>query len=270
MMIQDIAPLHLDNQYKDKKADKGSFVLSFRNDEILCHSNTNSFPHYEELNDPDTIYLFSIDNDEYYLTLDPVEISDGEYVSIRTFLSDEVISKEKAYAAFTAYHLDKWYKDNRYCGRCGKGLVHDHKERALRCPDCGNIIYPRINPAVIIGVINKDKIILTRYAHGYRHNALIAGFTEIGETLEECVKREVMEEVGLNVKNIRYYKSQPWGIAQDILMGFYCEVDGDDTIKVDENELKSAIWTKREDIELQPVEYSLTNEMMKMFKEGRQ
>jgi NAD+ diphosphatase len=96
----------------------------------------------------------------------------------------------------------------------------------------------------------------------------VAGFTEIGETLEETVEREVMEEAGLKVKNIRYYKSQPWGIANDILAGYYCDVDGDDTIHMDDNELKSACWTAREDIVLQPDESSLTNEMMKNFKEG--
>ena len=78
-----------------------------------------------------------------------------------------------------------------------------------------------------------------------------------------------MEETGLKVKNIRYYKSQPWGIASDILMGFYCDVDGDDEIKMDESELKYAQWVPREEIVLQPLEYSLTNEMMKMFKESK-
>ena len=97
----------------------------------------------------------------------------------------------------------------------------------------------------------------------------MAGFAEIGETLEETVAREVMEEAGIKVRNIRYYKSQPWGMAQDMLTGFFCEVDGDDVIRMDENELKYAGWVRREDIELQPNDLSLTNEMMRMFKENR-
>jgi NAD+ diphosphatase len=143
------------------------------------------------------------------------------------------------------------------------------KERALCCSSCGNTVYPRINPAVIVGVLNGDKILITRYRTGYSHNALIAGFAEIGETLEETVSREVMEEAGIRVKNIRYYKSQPWGMAQDLLVGFYCEADGDDTIRMDEGELKYAAWTAREDLQLQPNNLSLTNEMMRMFKENR-
>ena len=101
------------------------------------------------------------------------------------------------------------------------------------------------------------------------HYALVAGFTEIGETLEETVQREVLEETGLRVKNIRYYKSQPWGIVDDILAGFYCDVDGETDIHMDESELKLAEWKTREELELQPDDFSLTNEMMLMFKNGR-
>ena len=141
-------------------------------------------------------------------------------------------------------------------------------ERALVCPRCGKVVYPRINPAVIVAVVSGDEIVLTQYAgRSISYNALVAGFTEIGETFEETVEREVMEEIGLKVKNIRYYKSQPWGMAADILAGYFCEADGDRTIHMEANELKKAEWTKREDIVLQPNDYSLTNEMMRLFKE---
>ena len=125
-------------------------------------------------------------------------------------------------------------------------------------------------PAVSVGVINGNRLLITRYRTGFAHNALIAGFTEIGETAEQTVAREVMEEAGIRVKNLRYYKSQPWGIANDLLLGYYCEVDGDDTIHMDEGELKYAQWVAREDIQLQPDDFSLTNEMMTRFKEGKE
>ena len=123
---------------------------------------------------------------------------------------------------------------------------------------------------MIVGVINGDSLLITRYRNGYGHNALVAGFTEIGETLEQTVEREVMEEAGIHVKNIRYYKSQPWGMAQDLLAGFYCEVDGESEIRMDENELKYAEWVARDEIILQPNKLSLTNEMMTVFKEGKE
>ena len=107
-------------------------------------------------------------------------------------------------------------------------------------------------------MISGEQILITKYKSGFRHNALIAGFTEIGETVEETVRREVMEEVGLRVKNIRYYKSQPWGIAMDILMGFYCEVDGDPTIHRYDRELGYAEWVQRKEIILQPSDHSLS------------
>ena len=137
------------------------------------------------------------------------------------------------------------------------------------CPACGNRVYPRINPAVIVGVIDGDRLLITRYKSGFRHNALIAGFTEIGETAEQTAAREVREEVGLRVKNLRYYQSQPWGIASDLLMGFFCEVDGDPTIRRDDSELGYAEWVRREEIVLQPSDYSLTNQMMKIFRDGK-
>ena len=148
-------------------------------------------------------------------------------------------------------------------------MKNSEKERARVCGACGTTVYPRINPAVIVGVTWGDRLLITRYQGPNAINALIAGFTEIGETLEETVAREVMEEAGLKVKNIRYYKSQPWGIASDILAGFYCDVDGDPTIHRDDTELKYAEWVNREDIVLQPSDYSLTNEMMLMFKENK-
>ena len=133
---------------------------------------------------------------------------------------------------------------------------------------CGNTVYPRIMPAVIVGVRNGEKLLLTKYRKGFAHNALIAGFTEIGETAEETVVREVMEEAGIRVKNITYYKSQPWGIANDLLLGFYCDLDGSEEITMDPGELKYAAWVRREEIVLQPDDYSLTNEMMAQFKKG--
>ncbi|MCR5474408.1 MAG: NAD(+) diphosphatase [Lachnospiraceae bacterium] len=267
-MIQDIGPSRLHNQYKNIKPSEEDLVLAFdKEGKILTKVSEEGLEFTRaDLAGYDAIYFFSVDEDRYFMSLSATPVLEGyEYRSVRQ-LRDEGCGKE-LFAAFTAYHLWRWYSDNRYCGVCGKELVPDDKERAQKCKGCGKIIYPRINPAVIVGVINKDRILITKYRTGYAHSALIAGFTEIGETLEETVEREVMEEAGIRVKNIRYYKSQPWGMAQDILAGFFCDVDGDDTIRMDEGELKYASWVERSDIELQPNDLSLTNEMMKLFKE---
>ncbi len=272
IMIQDIAPHKLFNEYRRTGPSSDDSVICFFQEKILLNTEGDvlSFPHvsYLSVSHEDLIYLFSIDENHLFLCLKETECEGYAYMDFREIRRQNLQPKETVYALFTAYHLAEWYETSRYCGRCGHKTVPHESERAMFCPDCGNIIYPRINPAVIVGVTNGEKMLITKYAKGYGGSALVAGFTEIGETFEETVAREVKEETGLNVKNIRYYKSQPWGPASDILAGYYCEVDGDDTITVDRSELRYAEWVKRDDIVLQSNDYSLTNEMMKRFKEG--
>ena len=141
----------------------------------------------------------------------------------------------------------------------------------MECPSCGNHEYPVLCPAVIVGITNGDKIILSKYeGRSFKRYALIAGFAEIGETIEETVHREVMEEVGLKVKNLRYYKSQPWSFSSSLLFGFFCDVDGDDTLTVDHEELSMAQWVERDKIPDQGNNISLTKEMMMLFRDGKE
>ena len=276
-MIQDIAPKRLNNSYKIHNVNADSLIVIYTNGKFLLSldekNHTINFPKCSELGkDREYQYLFSIDDEDFFYS----SVEEGfkcpdnfDLYGFKDLRKEYLFPKHYVFAAFTAFQLIEWYESNKYCGRCGHITEHSKSERALLCPKCGQTVYPRINPAVIVGVTNGDKLLLTKYRTGFVHNALVAGFTEIGETMEETVEREVMEETGLQVKNIRYYKSQPWGIASDILMGFFCDVDGDDSIKMDEEELKYAQWVPRQEIELQPLEYSLTNEMMKLFKEGK-
>ena len=221
-------------------------------------------------------FLFTLDETPCFLLTgeEPYEGESFSYVTLRELRRNcPADSKALIFAAYTAYQLNEWYRDNRYCGRCAHPTAAALDERALDCTSCGRRIYPRINPAVIVGVISRDKdhILMTKYVDRPVYSyALVAGFTEIGETLEETVQREVMEEVGLKVRNIRYYKSQPWGIADDILAGFYCDVDGDETIRMDQRELKEAQWFARDEVTGQPDDFSLTNEMMMTFRAGQE
>ncbi len=276
MMIQDIAPRKLYNHFvPDYTPKEGDHVFSFKDGDLLmsftedkvCFPTVADYPSdaVKEL-----VYLFSVEEEVFLLLRKEVAPPEGfSYQKLKVLRDKYFLPKDYVFAAFTAYQLNDWYSVTRFCGKCGSPNEDDKLERARTCPHCGNKIYPRINPAVIIGVTDKstNKIVLTKYRTGFGHNALVAGFTEIGETLEETVEREVMEEVGLTVTNIRYYKSQPWGIASDILAGFFCDVTGDSQIKMDGSELKYAEWVSPEDIVLQPLEYSMTNEMMKLFKD---
>ena len=141
----------------------------------------------------------------------------------------------------------------------------------MYCDRCHQMEYPKISPAVIIAVTDGNRLLLSKYnGRTYKKYALLAGFTEIGETLEQTVSREVMEEVGLKVKNLRYYKSQPWSFSGTLLFGFFCDVDGDDTLTVDHEELSMAQWVERDKIPDQGNNISLTKEMMMLFRDGKE
>ncbi|MCR5845880.1 MAG: NAD(+) diphosphatase [bacterium] len=271
-MLQDIAPHVFKNDFSLKaKPAPDDYIMAIVKSNILVRDEGElDFPRFSEMKTKRAMtYLFMIDDRRYYL-LQNVDFEAPKGFSFRSLQSlreEKSQPHHQVFAAHTAKHLNDWYDDNAFCGRCGGSMHLSEKERALEC-FCGYTSYPRIMPAVIVGVINGEKLLITKYAKRLGYNALIAGFVEVGETIEQTVAREVREEVGLEVKNITYYKSQPWAIANDVLAGFFCEVDGNDEIEIDGKELSYAAWTEREDIVLQPDDYSLTNEMMARFKEG--
>lgn len=272
-MLHDIQPDIFDNAYRQLTPDAQSRIIYVRDDAVMVSDKEDeiSFPLFGELEpaDTETIYLFSVGGEKYFLGKAAAEPgADYDYTSLMEFRYKK--PKARAYAAAVAYQLHSWYAKNRFCGRCGARMTHDAKERMMRCDSCGNLVYPKISPAVIVGITDGDRLLMTRYSGRiYRRYALVAGFAEIGEPIEDTVHREVLEEVGVRVKNLRYYKSQPWPFSDSLLMGFFCELDGPDTITLDENELESAEWIRREDIEVEADGISLTNEMIVAFKENR-
>lgn len=279
-MIQDISPLHLRNEFEKKLPDEESRMMIFRENKIyIKQGEALDFPTYEMLENwcgrmgrkmPEAVYLFSVGGEEYFLTSLPEGVCGGEeFAFVRMFEVRAKRPKERVFAAATAWHLYGWYRDNQYCGRCGHKLSHDEKIRMLSCPACGSQVFPKIAPAVIVGVTDGERILMTKYANReYKRYALIAGFTEIGETAEETVQREVAEEVGLHVKNIRYYKSQPWGFDANLLLGYFCELDDAGEIALDTEELATAEWVHYKDIPDDPEGLSLTREMMTVFRDG--
>jgi len=276
-MLQDIAPHHLNNQYQNKRPQKGSRIVHFCDGQIYiarAEDDSLTLPLWEEIEDVGSTdrlqYLFSVEEEDYFLLLQENPLTGYDryhYENVR--MLRQLVSKEVCFEVMTAYHLYIWYRNNRFCGHCGSSVVHDQKERMLRCPECGNMIFPKICPAVIVAVVDGDRILMTKYAgRSYKKYALIAGFTEIGETAEETVAREVMEEVGLKVKNIRYYKSQPWGVDGNLLLGFFADLDGEGEIHLDENELSEGEWFARDAMPAHDDGISLTREMMGVFEKG--
>lgn len=271
-MIQNIHPRIYDNSFRQEAPDEQSYILFIKDNAVLVKETEDEicFPRFNELEVQDSsyIYLFSIDRSKYFLAGATQPQGDYDYQDMMDFRYKK--PKALSFAAATACHLYNWYSRNRYCGRCGAVLKHDEKERMMRCDNCSNMVYPKISPAVIVGVTDGDRLLMTIYAGRiYKKYALVAGFAEIGETIEDTVKREVLEEVGLRVKNIRYYKSQPWPFSDSLLMGFFCDLDGCDHIVLDETELEGAEWIHRGDISVEADGISLTNEMIIRFKENK-
>ena len=278
-MIQDIAPLKLNNAYHRKKPKNNSRMLGFIDRMIyLKYDEKIEFLTYERWTDtlreqrkeiPACVYLFSIGEEDYFLTDIAADTQIEGFAFHKMFSVRTMQPMKDVFAATTAWHLYVWYRDNQFCGRCGINLKHDTLQRMMRCPKCGNLVFPKIAPAVIIGLTDGDKILMTKYAgREYKRYALIAGFTEIGETAEETVVREVMEEVGLKVKNIRYYKSQPWGFDSNLLLGYFCDLAEKAEIQLEEEELSLAEWVDYKDVPDDPEGLSLTREMMVHFRES--
>lgn len=275
-MFQEIQPHVLDNQYKKRKPVQNDYLVSYKDNKVLVYEDDELvFPTISEISQlyhidiEQLTYLFDIDNQGFFLF--PKELSENgelKYQDISVFRKKQPVWL--SFGGATAMHLARWYENNRFCGKCSQPMDRKEDERALCCPNCGLINYPKINPVIIVGITNGDQLLLTKYAHSeYKRYSLVAGFMEIGETLEDTVKREIMEEVGLKVKNIRYYKSQPWAFSESLLAGFFADVDGDPAPVIDMNELSEAVWVSRDEM---PVDdsslFSLTWDMIECFRQG--
>ena len=287
-MIQDITPHQFHNEYRPVAPQKNDIMLCYDGRKILLRLQDEevSYPTFKEMEtldgiDADTlyqhyVYLFEIDGVHFYLYTQKEKLDEGtdklsggyEWADISKLRNRE--PKYLSFAGVTGWQLYQWYDNRRFCGRCGHLMVPDEKERMMKCPECGLMEFPTICPAVIIAVTHGNRILLSKYAgRAFKKYALLAGFTEIGETLEETVQREVMEEVGLRVKNITYYKCQPWSFTDTLLAGFYCELDGEEDVTLDKDELALAEWFEREEIPVEEEDCSLTNEMIMNFKRGK-
>lgn len=272
-MIQEIAPKKFDNAYHPMSQRPGDILLCYDGGKILLKEEKGRicYPLAAEAETEKNIYLFSIDDERFYLgsKAQAEDLLCKGYHWEATRILRHAQPKYLRFAGITGWQLHSWYESRRFCGRCGRPMIPDENERMMRCPQCGLMEFPKICPAVIIGVTDGDRILMSKYAgREYKSYALLAGFNEVGETIEETVQREVMEEVGLKVKNITYYKSQPWSFSDTLLLGFFCQLDGTDEIRLDRQELALAEWVRREDMKMEPDDLSLTNEMMLAFQNG--
>lgn len=152
---------------------------------------------------------------------------------------------DDAFFRIAGYGLQtlRWHNAHQYCGHCGNRMQDKTDERAKVCRQCNAVYFPRISPAVIVAVLKNDRILLahaTRFA-GSPIYSVIAGYVEVGETLEQAVEREVFEEVNIKVDRIRYFGSQPWHYSGSLMIAFTAEYAGG-TLKPDMDEIDDAGW----------------------------
>ena len=171
-------------------------------------------------------------------------------------------------AAARAMEIADWDRSHRFCGTCGSPTVLKPGERALECTACGSLSYPRISPAAIVAVVRDRRILLAR-ARRFPPTmySVLAGFVEPGETLEQCVAREVHEESGIEVKNIRYFDSQPWPFPHSLMVAFTADYAGGE-IQVDETEIVEADWFTADAFPELPHPVSVARRLINWFAEG--
>jgi len=184
----------------------------------------------------------------------------GELVPVRGLFG---LGGAEAFAiAARATQLLDWQKNHRYCGRCGAPMVRKPSEFAMACPSCSLLNYPRISPAVMVLIERGDELLLARSPH-FREGmfSALAGFVEAGETLEQCAHREVREEVGVEITNLRYFSSQPWPFPDSLMVAFFADyVSGD--ITPEPSEIEEAHWFSRRALPPLPDPVSIARQLI--------
>lgn len=175
------------------------------------------------------------------------------------------IGEDLFVVAGRAFQIVNWDRTHRYCGRCGSATAHHDVDRARVCPDCGLLSFPRVSPAVITLVERGREFLLARNARFPRGRySIIAGFVEPGETLEEAVAREIREEVGIEVRNIRYFASQPWPFPHSLMVGFTAE-HASGEIRIDRDEIVDADWYTPDNLPDLPDSISISRKIIDSF-----
>ena len=284
MMIHKIEPHKYYPEFRNQEPKPSDYLLLFDGEKVYLPSHTENSDVTDTsagagISEHSQVYLPTFEEVHGLLGIrQPMErfFLDCEYLfSIEDLYASGMFRNFEpeylAFAGITATQINRFRLDRKFCGRCGHPTVPSTTERACICPECGQIEYPKISPAVIIAIVDteRDKILLTRYAGGsYRHWALVAGFVEVGETFKGAARREIMEEVGLKVSDLVYYKSQPWSFSDSAMIGFFAKLEGDPSITLQESELGEAVWFSREDVPDLPSTISVGQEMITLFKNG--
>jgi NAD+ diphosphatase len=270
MTVPEFLPL-ISPPKKDKREHEYCFAFMGRNLLLICDNESFRLPLAEDIKDLDVNILrrqylgeylghscFSFELEHSFIELDAVRFH--ELRKLRGILDDPIAS-----LAARAVHVMEWDKKTQFCGVCGTRTVQRAHERSKECPECGLLMFPKISPAIIVLIEKDDKILMARSPHFPEGlYGLIAGFVEPGESIEEAVVREVYEEVGIFIKDIEYFGSQPWPYPDSLMIGFTAKYSHGE-ICVDNVEIEDAGWFTKDELPSVPGTDSISGQLVQVF-----
>lgn len=269
--------LHIYNKVEELSADKESMTLAFIGRDMILHADGTPLTHNDikKLTDALPHDILASEPEYHYTALGiPRKDAEGrEYAkllpeeyklqSIRLFNAEQ--DEECVVRISRAKAIVEWLRNTKYCSCCGTPLTPHESQTALQCPKCGKIIFPRIEPCIIVLVKRGDMMLLARHAQRNQDiYACIAGFMEAGETAEQAVKREIMEETGLTVKNIKYFGSQSWPFPSQMMIAFTAEYESGE-LKIQESEIQHAAWFRKDECPATPQPGSIAYRLIHSF-----
>ncbi len=203
-------------------------------------------------------YVFEID----------ASVSDENLVSLRSQM--HLLSEDKYHLASRSLQLITWYKQHRFCGQCGQQTTSSAEEVAVCCHHCKLTYYPRISPCMMCLIHRGDYVLLAHHRrYATQLYSTLAGFVEAGESLEQCLHREVFEEVGLKVKNLHYFSSQSWPYPHQLMVGYFAEYDSGDIV-LEELEIEDAQWFHYDQLPTIPPITTLSGQLIDAFVKSRE
>ncbi|MHA6531746.1 NAD(+) diphosphatase [Paenibacillus sp. BAC0078] len=210
-----------------------------------------------------TLYLGTFEDIPCFAAEVAAETAEPEGMAFRPLRPlYELLDEDLFHLAGRGIQLLAWDETHQFCGKCATSTVLSQVEHSRTCPACGQVSYPRIAPAVITAILKDNKLLLAHSPHFVNNMyGLIAGFVEPGETLEDCVQREIQEEVGIRVKNITYFGSQQWPFPHSLMVGFLAEYESGE-ITVDGEELDHADWFELDQLPVIPPHVSIARKII--------
>jgi NAD+ diphosphatase len=248
--------------------------FAFRGGELLLHVDADvetAIPRVTDLSElslaPNrATFLGELDGSHVYAVELPDTVEPPRGLTFRALRQLYGVVDEQLFnLAGRASQILEWERTHRFCGRCGTETEYATTERAKRCPACGHLSFPRLSPAVITLVERGDEVLLARHTRTTDGTyALLAGFVEPGESMEEAVRREIREETGVHVDRIAYFGSQPWPFPHQLMIGFTAQYASGD-IEVDGEEIADAHWFSAHALPKVPMKLSIARKLIDAY-----